>query len=449
MNEMKRIFILTLMLCMAMAVSTVANARSLEIDVYGPGQNSINLIQAKPLLSPEAKHSPQAVQDSAKLNKLIADNLFYLPFMNLVADQSILGGNTLTGASSKQIDFKKYQLANVDLLITEFWPAVPEGARPKVELRAFEVFTGKLVVGKAYSELTPENLANVADRFCSALMKKLTGRGEFFLSTLAFVRKADAKTKDIWTVRPTGRDLTQLTNMPGMSMSPTWSPDGRYILFSHIGTRFHSLGIWDRLTQRVQKVKFPGNTIIGPAFLPDNKVAVSLASGGNPDIYLLNHTFKREKTLVQNWAIDVSPSFDATGKKMVFVSSRRGNPHIFLKDLTTGKETRITRSGKYNTSPSISPDGELVVFARRTPEGHRIFALDLITGKEKQITFGPGDDETPAFGPDGFFVAFSSNRSGKYQIYLTTRHGGTQRLVKTGPGEATLPSWGMVPTAAK
>ena len=119
------------MLCMAMAVGTVANARSLEIDVYGPGQNSINLIQAKPLISPEAKHSPQAVQDSAKLNKLITDNLFYLPFMNLVADNSILGGNTLTGASSKQIDFKKYQLANVDLLITEFWPAVPEGARPK------------------------------------------------------------------------------------------------------------------------------------------------------------------------------------------------------------------------------------------------------------------------------------------------------------------------------
>ncbi|MCT4535779.1 translocation protein TolB [Halodesulfovibrio sp.] len=445
---MKRIYILTLLLCMAFATATSANARSLEIDIYGPGQNKINLIQSKPVIAPQAATSPQTTESAAELTKLIHNNLFYLPFMNLIQDHTILGGNTVVGGSGKTIDFKKYQLASVDLLITEVWPDVPQNARPRVELRAFEVFTGKLVLGKAYSELTPENLPNVADRFCSALMKKLTGRGEFFLSTLAFVKKSTPEKKDIWTVRPTGRELNKLTNMSGLAMSPTWSPDGRYILFSHIGKRFHSLGIWDRLTQRVQKVKFPGNTIIGPAFLPDNKVAVSLAAGGNPDIYLLNHKFKREKTLVQNWAIDVSPSFDATGKKMVFVSSRRGNPHIFLKDLKTGKETRITRNGKYNTSPSISPDGELVVFARRTSQGHRIFALDLVTGKEKQITFGPGDDEMPAFGPDGFFVAFSSNRSGEYKIYLTTRHGGTPRMVKTGSGEATLPAWGMIPAGS-
>lgn len=445
---MKRIYILTLMVCMAFAVATSANARSLEIDIYGPGQNSINLIQSNPVIAPQVQGSEQTVQSAAVLSKLINDNLYYLPFMNLIKSNVILGGNTVAGGTGKAIDFKKYQLANVDLLVTEVWPEVPNGARPKVELRAFEVFTGKLILGKAYSELTPENLPNVADRFCSALMKKLTGRGEFFLSTLAFVKKASPIKKDIWTVRPTGRDLNRLTNMSGLAMSPTWSPDGRYILFSHIGKRYHSMGIWDRLTQRVQKVQFPGNTIIGPAFLPDNKVAVSLASGGNPDIYLLNHLFKREKTLVKNWAIDVSPNFDASGKKMVFVSSRRGNPHIFLKDLTTGKETRITRNGKYNTSPSISPDGELVVFARRTPQGHRIFALDLVTGKEKQITFGPGDDEMPDFGPDGFFVAFSSNRTGEYKIYLTTRHGGTPRIVKTGSGEATLPSWGMVPAAS-
>ncbi|MCG8532938.1 MAG: translocation protein TolB [Desulfovibrionales bacterium] len=446
---MKRIFILTLMACLTFVAAASTHARSLEIDIFGPGQNSINLIQAAPVIDPAAQQSPEVLADSKKLSELIADNLYYLPFIAIVPEKTILGGNTVAGGAGTDVDFKKYQLAGVDLLLTEVWPQMPEGTKPRVELRAFEAFTGKLVIGKAYSELTPENLPNVADRFCAGLMKKLTGRGEFFYSSLAFVRQDTPKKKDIWTVRPTGRELNQLTNMPGLAMSPTWSPDGRYILFSHIGKRFHSLGIWDRLTQRVQNVKFPGNTIIGPAFLPNNKVAVSLAAGGNPDIYLLNHRFKREKTLVQNWAIDVSPSFDATGTKMAFVSSRRGNPHVFLKDLTTGKETRITRSGKYNTSPSISPDGELVVFSRRTPQGHRIFALDLVTGKEKQITFGPGNDEMPSFGPDGFFVAFSSNRTGKYKIYLTTRHGGTPRMVKTGPGEATLPSWGMVPTVSR
>lgn len=424
-----------------------AFARTLEVDIYGPGQNAVNIALASPLGSRDGAVT-SAPPMGMELHQIITQNLYFLPFLKVVDGKTILGGDVLDGYTAMKVDFKRFQLAGVDLLITAGWPQ-DSSDDTTVELRVFEAFTGQRVFGKRYWVNTREDLARVADAFCAGFMKALTGRGEFFRSTLAFVKKRGKAQKDIWAVRPTGRELRQLTNLDGLAMSPSWSPDGRYVIFSHIGDRFHSLGVWDRLTRRVQKIKFPGNTIIGPAFLPNNKVAVSLASGGNPDIYLLNHVFRKEKLLVRNWAIDVSPSFDATGTKMVYVSSRRGNPHIFLMDLTTGKDKRITRNGKYNTHPSISPDGELVAFARRTKAGHRIFVLDLITGREKQVTFGPGNDEQPSFGPDGYFLAFSSNRTGKYKVYLTTRHGGEPRMVPTGEGEATLPSWGMIPAPTR
>lgn len=432
-------------LTIAVLSVSAAHARSLEVDIYGPGQAALNLVTATPLGSDAAGTVSSAPAEGAELKALIDTNLFYLPFIKTVDGATILGGNTLAGFKAPDVDLRRYQLAGVDLVITQGWPQPAAGKQPFVELRVYEAFSGKLVMGKAYFDVTKDILPRVADKFCADFMKALTGRGEFFLSTLAFVKKQGKKQKDIWSVHPTGRDLRQLTKLPGLSLSPSWSPDGRYVIFSHIGDRYHSLGVWDRLTRRVQHIKFPGNTIIGPTFLPNNKVAVSLASGGNPDIYLLNHVFQKEKVLVENWAIDVSPSFDATGTKMAYVSSRRGNPHIFLKNLTTGSDERITREGKYNTNPSISPDGELVAFSRMVDGGHRIFVMDMVTGREKQVSFGPGSDEMPAFAPDGYFLAFSSNRSGEYKLYLTTRHGGEPRLVPTGDGEASMPAWGLVP----
>ena len=401
------------------------------IDIYGPSQRIVTVAMADPL----GENGRNAPQMGTELNTLIRENLRFLPFIRII-DNKILGGTRLAGYTTPNIDFKRFELAGADLLITAGWVA-PD----TVQLRVFETLGGSLVVGRAYTDVEPDTLVQVADKFCSELMRVLTGRGEFFLSTLAFV-KTEGENRNLWTVRPTGRNLRKLTNMTGIAMSPSWSSDARFIIFSHINKTSHALGVWDRRTGQTQRVKFPGNTVIGPTFMPDNKVAVSLAQHGYPNIYLLNHSFKRERVIEDSGGIDVSPSFDARASKMAFTSSRLGNPHVFLKDMATGQVRRISQSGTYNTEPSISPDGTLVAFSRMTDQGFRIFVYDVLTGEERQISNGPGRDEQPSFAPDSYFLAFVSNRSGKKQIYLTTRHGGEARLVPTGNGEVFFPAWG-------
>lgn len=408
---------------------------NVTLDIYGPGQRVLNIAMADPLSSGGGSASSLGTE----LQGLINENLSFLPFMNIIPPQNIMGGSKLNGFKAPDVDFNRFKMAGADLLVTAGWVS-----GSTVELRVYEPVTGQLVFGKAYSDVNSSVAPKVADRFCSELMKTLTGRGEFFLSTIAFVKDSGSN-RNIWTVRPTGRELKQITNMPGLAMSPAWSPDGRFILFSHIDDRTHALGVWDRLNGKTQRVKFPGNTIIGPTFFPNNKVAVSLAMQGYPDIYLLDHSFKRESKLESSGGIDVSPSIDATGTKMAFTSSRLGNPHIFLKDLSTGSVRRISEDGKYNTEPSISPDGTLIAFSRMVSGGHRIFVHDLVTGIETQVSFGPGSDEQPAFCMDSYFLAFTSNRSGSKQIYLTTRHGGPAKQVPTGSGNASFPAWGLVP----
>jgi len=441
---MRGVLLIFILICGLILVPVDRTQAVTLVDIHGSGENVANLALATPLTGP----STAATELGAELDKAIQENLSFLPFMRLTPSAAVLGGTVLEAWQGSQLDFRRFQIAGADLLVTAYWP---EGDRRNklVELRVFETFSGAFVFGNAYNGVNKDNVLEVADQFCADLMEALTGSGDFFRSTLAFVRSKDATNRHVWLARPTGRDMRQITNIAGTAMSPAWSPDGRYVVFSHMDDSSHALGVWDRLSSKVRRIRFPGNTVIGPAFMPNNKVAVSLSTGQYPDIFLLNHNFERERALEASSAINVSPSFDATGTRMAFVSSRLGGPQIFLKDLASGAVRRVSMNGSYNTEPSLSPDGTLVAFTRQTDSGHRIFVQDLVTGQERQVSFGPGRDEQPSFAPDSYFIAFVSNRGGVRQIYLTTRHGGVAKKVPTGAGDVSFPRWGKIPPSEK
>ncbi|MBR4741779.1 MAG: PD40 domain-containing protein [Desulfovibrio sp.] len=406
-----------------------------RVDIYGPGQNTVTLALAAPLTGP----GQEAVGMGKGLQTVVEQNLSFLPFMRLTDPKAVLGGTVMDGAEPPALDFKRFQLAGADLLVTSYWPGGDSGSKT-VQMRAFETNTGTSLFGKEYSRVTTKDLPEVADRFCADLLEVLTGSGAFFRSTIAFTRSSGKLKADVWLTKPTGRNLRQITNLQGKAMSPSWSPDGRFIVFTHIDSQSHALGVWDSSSHKVNRIRFPGNVVIGPTFTPGNKVAVALSNGKYPSIFLLNHAFQKERVIENGDCINVSPSFDSTGTKMAFTSSRLGGPQIFVKDLGSGSVSRVSTSGGYNTEPNISPDGTLVVYSRMTGYGNRIFVQDMVSGQETQVSFGPGSDEQPSFCADSYFIAFTSSRGGGRGIYLTTRHGGDAKKIPTGNG-ASFPRW--------
>ena len=411
-----------------LAGGATAHASPVVAEVVGAGQNQLSVALAQPVGNSG---------NATKLQGYLASNLKLVPFVKLVNAAGIPGGGAV-GPDGKVGDFKPYLMAGVDRLVTAYWVA-----DNRVEIRTYSTADGKLLFGFPYNlGGGGDAVYDVADKFCGDFLEATIGSGAFFRSTLAFVKSSGPQQRDIWATKANGRHLRQLSHIKGQALSPTWSPDGRYVLFSHIDYRSHGLGVWDAATNSVRRVRFPGNTVIGPSYFPDGRVAVSLTDGRNPSIFMLDHSFNKVRKLDESYGIDVSPSIDASGTKMVFTSSRMGGPQIFLKDLRTGAVNRISAAGNYNTDPSISPDGTSVAFARRMAGGHRIFVRDLVTGQERQISHGPGSDEEPAFAPDSYFVAFMSTRNGKRQVFLTTRYGGQATALPTGPGDAAFPSWG-------
>ncbi|WP_243310303.1 translocation protein TolB [Fundidesulfovibrio agrisoli] len=422
--------------CAALCLCSAAFAQdNLSVDIHGPGQARMNVVQAQPF------GDPNLPSDAQYLNELIRKNLSFMPFLKVMSDADILGGARLSGPKADQIDFKPFSLAKVDLMITSVWK--PGKGMGDVELRAFEVFSQKLLLGKVYSGVTRDQLPEVADRFCMELMALLTGQGTIFKAKLAFVRPS-GKGKDIWMVGAMGRDLAQVTRYGdlGMAISPAWSWDGSRICFTLIGSTSHYLGVWGGGKANVYTL--PSSTVISPHFTPGGSIAVALNIRGNTDIFTLDGSYKNTAgTLVADSSIDVSPSFDQSGNLMAFVSDRLGNPNVFIKDLSSGSVRRASKSG-YNTNPSMSPDGKFVTYSKQGGGGHRIYVYEVATDSEKQVSFGPGSDENPSFAPDSYFIAFSSSRAGGRKLYLTTRNGDGAVQIPTGEGEALMPAFSPV-----
>ncbi|MDR3176781.1 MAG: translocation protein TolB [Desulfovibrio sp.] len=418
------------LVCLLLLLPTGSEAAGpFTVQIVGVGGGVVNILQADP---------SGDTGRGAALRKAIDANLGLMPFLRVQSPAVVPGGANVASASGQNVDFKRFSLAQINLLITSAWQGPAQ-----VELRCFSVADGSFMLGNRYSIGAGENdLLDAADEFCADFLDKVIGRGDFFRSVMAFVKSDGQSKKDIWSVQPNGRRLVRLTNMRGEALSPTWSPDGRRVLFTHIDKRSHGLGVCDTTSKSVQRIKFPGNTVIGPVYMPDGRVAVSLTDGRNPSIFLLGHSLDKQGRLDESPAIDVSPSVDATGSLMAFTSSRLGGPQVFLKDLRSGAVRRVSQAGSYNTDPSISPDGTMVAYARQEGGGHRIYVQDLVTGQERQVSFGPGSDEEPAFAPDSYFIAFMSTRGGSRGIYITTRNGGETRRLPTGPGDASFPAWG-------
>jgi len=425
-------------LCSLALSENVMAQDTLALEIQGPGQARMNIVQSKPFADGNMP------ADAQYLNELIRKNLAFMPFLKVMSDTDILGGATLPGPKAEQIDFKPFSLAKVDLLVTSVWK--PGKGLGDVELRAFEVYSQKLLLGKVYSSVTRDQLPEVADRFCMELMALLTGQGTIFKAKLAFV-KPSGKGKDIWTVGAMGRDLAQVTRYGdlGMAISPAWSWDGGRICFTLIGSTSHYLGISSGGKANVYTL--PSSTVISPHFMPNGTIAVALSIRQNTDIFTLDSSYKNiASPLVTDSSIDVSPSFDQSGNLMAFVSDRLGNPNVFIKDLASGSVRRASKSG-YNTNPSMSPDGKYVTYSKQAGGGHRIFVYELATDTEKQVSFGGGSDENPSFAPDSYFIAFSSSRAGGRKLYLTTRNGDGAVQIPTGDGEAVMPAFS--PVAAK
>jgi TolB protein len=367
----------------------------------------------------------------------LSDTLEFTGYFKILDRGSFLFDPERSGVTMSTINFQNWTVVGAELLVTGFYEAT--GDRISVELRLFDTFKARRVIGKKYTG-SKSNQRSIILRFCGDVIKYLTGNRGVFGSKIAFVSNGSGN-KEIYTCAFDGYDPRRLTNNNAITLFPAWSSDGKWMAFTSYKAGNPDLYIRNLGQGQETKIAKQGINIT-PAWTPGKfELAATLSFSGDQEIYLLTGSGKIIKRLTESRGIDVTPSWSPDGKKFAFVSNRSGSAQIYIKDIASGKVRRLTYEGRKNTQPSWSPRGDKIAYTSEVSGGHDIYVIGIDGQDPVQLTYNSRDNEAASWSPDGSLIAFSSSRDGPSRIYVMTAYGTDQRRLLVLAGQQTNPKW--------
>jgi Tol biopolymer transport system component len=254
---------------------------------------------------------------------------------------------------------------------------------------------------------------------------------------IAFHSETEKGTQ-IFTVRPDGRDLRQITHVDGDASNADWSPDGRRIAFNIETPESAQVAIVnaDGSSPATPLAKAPGNIIeVDPSFTPDGRRIVFGTFNGVVEAtwsMKLDGTDRRLITDVSGTDPNVSPD----GRRLAFLgfNDEPGGHALFTSAIDGSNPLPITPySFNVGFKNDWSPDGRRLAFIHNVDLVHPGESVNIATirpnGTGLRFVTSYRGAEVNAFlgsySPDGRWIVFrleDHGRNGMYKIRADGTH---------------------------
>jgi len=212
--------------------------------------------------------------------------------------------------------------------------------------------------------------------------------------------------------------------------NPSFSPDGRWVLFS--SRRHGSVDIYrvkvdgTHLERLTDDIAFDDQAVLGP---DGRHVAFVSSRSGQADIWLLDLQTRRVSNLSNHSGGDYRPAFSPDGQWIAFTSDRESGDvsakdpmpqlaQIYVMRADGSEVRRVTQGETTVGGASWSPDGKALAFFDAAPEHwqqlgrtfpgttalaavSQIGRVELANGARTTLTSGSGRKMTPQWLPDG------------------------------------------------
>lgn len=227
---------------------------------------------------------------------------------------------------------------------------------------------------------------------------------------------------------------------------PTWTADGRHVVFSLAGEFSLEKELW-RVpasgSEAAQRLRFAGEQGDSVAISRGGTRLAYRRISSDRNIYRvdLRHQPEAPVNLISSTRDDIVPQFSPDGRKIVFISARSGAAEVWACSSDGSGAVQLTFLRAQNTGcPRWSPDGKRIVFCSNAEGQWENYVMDAGGGAPKRLTNDPADDAVPSWSRDGRWIYFVSNRSTRWQVWKMPADGGQPLQVTRNGGYVAFES---------
>lgn len=220
---------------------------------------------------------------------------------------------------------------------------------------------------------------------------------------LVFVRTTRSNVGGIfiWTAKSGGvRRLTRVRSSPSspvLDAHPRWAPDGQVIAFH----RYRDTG------STLYTVRPDGGDLrtlgegFEPSWSPDGRriVFASKRMGTNWDLYTVPRNGGARLRVTSHRADENNPAWSPDGRTIVFERTWRRNTDVYVMRSDGSSLRRLTRGPAADVDPVWSSDGRRIVYASRRGAGFDLYVMNADGTGKRRLTYLLGDEVQPAWAP--------------------------------------------------